>query len=838
MKRQVQLFIEGERVELFEDEQININSTIQNIQDLSKTFTDFTQSFSCPASPSNNKIFRHFYNSDVSLYNGAFTNPNIRRFATIEIDNTFFRRGTISLEKANIENNKPYSYTVTFYGDLVSLKDTFGELKLIDLDWTSLSFSYNFANVADRISNGAIDYDVRFPLVASERYYQYNNPTTPSENIDTPAGAIEWTTLFPAVKISAILGVIESVFNITFQGGFLQDERFKKAFLLFKNTIATNYSTPPLNVTFNSIFKAPFGAFVAPPFPFNFDFGGLATNGAIITFDGSNTTTPPLHHTIDLQYVQYNFNSNTTDVGLHVLSIVVNNLSVPAIVYVDVYRGITGTNQESLYTTVELATAFNTIPNFGQGANLYVENNENNPGINTRLRFEIRTSVPASLTYEIRYNFKDVNNVPLDTELGIFSLPITTVDGYDLAQFAPDLTVQDFLSNILSLFNLTCYGISRNVYEIQTVEEWYNEGQIWDITQFTDTKNIDIKRIPLFNTINYKYQESESLTNRRFSSLFMREYGDLSQGFDFDGGAYDIEVDFENIQFSKFDGVPLQVAYCLNENLEGYIPKPIMLYENGQSTVNFYLKDGITTPLQLSSCVNFGQDMSVLTTPYSLNWGTEISTFTLDPNENGLYNTYYSGYIQNLYNAKNREYTVKTVLPLEILTKFKLNDRFVIRDRRYIPNNVNINLTTGETTLVLVQDFRRMIADKVPPIFPPFVPTPDAQCFDVQIPFINGAVQCDLAQCGTIIPGVTITPTTLTAAGPVTICLPEDEGAQNWIVTEGNLGIPISIPISTENGEILTLESSIEEAQVITICLTYTLSNGEQVGNQIFIQRP
>lgn len=145
MKRQVQVFIEGQRVDLFDDEQISINLSVQSISDLDKTFTDFTQSFSVPASGSNNKLFRHFYNAAVSFFDGTNTiNPNIRRGAVIEIDNTHFRRGVISLEKANIENNVPYSYTITFYGDLVSLKDTFRELKFIDLDWSSLGFDYTY----------------------------------------------------------------------------------------------------------------------------------------------------------------------------------------------------------------------------------------------------------------------------------------------------------------------------------------------------------------------------------------------------------------------------------------------------------------------------------------------------------------------------------------------------------------------------------------------------------------------------------------------------------------------------------------------------------------------
>jgi len=59
--RQVQVYIEGLKIELFEDEQINVTSSVQNINDISKVFTDFSQSFTVPASTVNNEIFKHFY---------------------------------------------------------------------------------------------------------------------------------------------------------------------------------------------------------------------------------------------------------------------------------------------------------------------------------------------------------------------------------------------------------------------------------------------------------------------------------------------------------------------------------------------------------------------------------------------------------------------------------------------------------------------------------------------------------------------------------------------------------------------------------------------------------
>ena len=46
----VDIYINNQRLDLFQDEEISINLNVQNIQDLSKVFTDFTQSFTVPAS--------------------------------------------------------------------------------------------------------------------------------------------------------------------------------------------------------------------------------------------------------------------------------------------------------------------------------------------------------------------------------------------------------------------------------------------------------------------------------------------------------------------------------------------------------------------------------------------------------------------------------------------------------------------------------------------------------------------------------------------------------------------------------------------------------------------
>ena len=41
--QKLQLYISGERIDLFRDESVSMTQTIQNVKDISKIFTEFTQ---------------------------------------------------------------------------------------------------------------------------------------------------------------------------------------------------------------------------------------------------------------------------------------------------------------------------------------------------------------------------------------------------------------------------------------------------------------------------------------------------------------------------------------------------------------------------------------------------------------------------------------------------------------------------------------------------------------------------------------------------------------------------------------------------------------------------
>ena len=179
-----------------------------------------------------------------------------------------------------------------------------------------------------------------------------------------------------------------------------------------------------------------------------------------------------------------------------------------------------------------------------------------------------------------------------------------------------------------------------------------------------------------------------------------------------DGEEYTIKVPFENLLFQKFTGTDLQVGYSLKVGFDNYIPKPVVLYDYGTVTAtSFKINDGSTTTTATSYNV-FGQDTNISSVNWSINFGAEQSSFTNLIETNTLYANYYDDYITNIFSIKARIVSIKAMMPIPFLSALKLNDRLVIRDKRYIINSYSTDLTTGEVSLELLNDFR--IASNAP----------------------------------------------------------------------------------------------------------------------------
>ena len=55
-----------QRVDLFKDETVSISLSIQDVKTPDKIFTEFTKTFTIPASKTNNLLFEHYYNFNIT----------------------------------------------------------------------------------------------------------------------------------------------------------------------------------------------------------------------------------------------------------------------------------------------------------------------------------------------------------------------------------------------------------------------------------------------------------------------------------------------------------------------------------------------------------------------------------------------------------------------------------------------------------------------------------------------------------------------------------------------------------------------------------------------------
>ena len=685
MKFQVQIYAKDGTdfvlLDLFDDESITVKSSIQDIQDIKQVFTDFSQTFTIPASKKNNSVFKHYYNNDLDELNA-----NIRIEGKVEVNRTPFRRGKIQLEGAEVKNNQVESYKITFYGDVVTLKDLIGNDKLKDLNYATVATSYSGSTVKNSITDTS-NLNVRFPLITSERLWSYTGgASTDITQVLTP---MVWSELFPALKDVKILDLIELKYGVRFVGNFLTDKRFTNSFTWWKNRETPQFLSEPYDLTFN-----------------------------LSTAAGVNTSSPTFDH-IDTPNEINILGFNLSALGAVgqvispslILYVTVDNLSNSDPFIIDVYKNgalynsfqpTAGTEVAVVNETAVLTSAF--------------------VSLDDTYNFKVRTTGATTFDYTVRYEFEyeDFVVVPPNpptftpvTEQNVSDTvtSVTTTANFDFNTSAPDITVNDWLRGTLQQFNLTCYPTENELeYKIEPLQEWYESGDVIDITQYVDTDSIKVDRPKLYNEISFEWQTSKSFINEAYKEANEKQYGALQEVFpQYDGGKYEIKLPFETLLFSNVDTVNknLQLGYCLTKgpDFKPYIPKPIKLYLQDEiAPIAFQFDDG-SGPSLISSYLPFGQEVVYNSQVNTMNFGSEFSTLDFTPKENSLYSVYYKPYLANLFRSKTRIVTCKAKFPISVITRLSLEDALIIRDKKYRINDLKTDLTNGVTNLVLISDF-------------------------------------------------------------------------------------------------------------------------------------
>ena len=650
------------KVDLFKDENIELNSSIQNVNDISKTFSDFSQSFTIPASDKNNGVFLHYYNTDIdSAFNNLDEvvryNPNIRIRGYIECGSLPFKYGVIQLEDVKLKDMQPDSYTVRFFSASVNLSDRFGDDDLTTLDLSEFDHLYN-SDIFDATYSNSLGEDLYYPLVTSARPYQIG--TADVNDITNVSGELKFNELRPALKLIRIIEAIETKYNFTFDREFLGRAVFGNLHMWVFNNL--NFVSNPSSAVTTQ----------------------LSNQG-----DLSDADT-----TLD-------FTLNTINVGLNT---VVNNRERILVIYFTPSIPLLSV-MYSLFITDELDNVIYEYRNLvgPYSVAYYIQNTE------TKI-YKIKVSSTQTFEYTPRIELVLLSNTGVFTTKAAVQALQTIDVPISISANMPKIKVRDFITSLIKMFNLALVPLNANGFRLLPLDDWYFQGNLIDLTKYIDSKDVNFKRPKLFKDILFQHQKSGQIFNEEFRNNQggILGYGDLQAIYQIDGAELKVQTEVENLMFSRLSNIAtgditnVQVGLSLDKNTQPYIGKPYIFYKCGFQNYATPIKANGHADIDYTYLTSTENDFILEQVSNSVNYSTDISTFLFSEIPRNLYSNYWSDYISDLYSTKRRLSNWKANLPIGIIIRLKLNDRIVIDDKTYIINSMKTNLSTGDVDLELL----------------------------------------------------------------------------------------------------------------------------------------
>ena len=654
---------------MFEDESVVITQTIKNVQDIGKIFTDFTRTFNLPASKTNNKIFKHYYNFHIE---DGF-DARVRKPANIELNTLPFTDGRVKLEGVDLKDNKPHTYKITFFGSTVTLKDLVGDDTLSGLS-SLVSFNklYDASNVKDALQDDPTTNDIIVPLITHTKRLHYN-----SHSSDTTVGnlhyknghitGVAYTDLKYAIRLHSIIEAIQTKYGVTFSDDFFVNTNapYYNLFMWLHRKKGEVENLTGVNQS------------IVNQFVNQSDANTLSSISNNTTLNLLGDHTKYFSKILELDVL------TTTS-----FSISIQNNGI------EIYN----TGEINSDTTINL-----TNYDFGySGTTIYIES--------------ASTVVFNSIQWEIGYR-------PSPSQLYFKNYTILTYGfistfTFDITQQIPDIKVIDFLSGLFKMFNLTAYVDKiTNEIVVKDLDGFYNGGSSYDITKYLDVSSSSVNIALPYREVNFEHEDTETFLSAFHRQRYGKTWGksEYTNGERLDGGIYDIKTPFSQMKYERLVdengglNTDVQVGWFVDDNQESYVGKPLLFYPIRQTLttqIAFLNSSTSQDPIVSYNIPSNSVALSSSTSSYNMNFFAEQNEYS--PADSGFTNTlfqaYYSEYITSVFNPTNRITKVSAYLPLRILLNYTLADRFVIGANSYKINSIKTNLKNGKSEIELLND--------------------------------------------------------------------------------------------------------------------------------------
>ena len=713
--RRLQLYIGTDRVDLFKDETVSLTQTIQNVKDIAKVFTEFTQTFAVPASKENNIIFQHYYNFDIDFGFDARNKADAR----LELNDLPFKNGKIKLNSVDLKNNVAHTYHITFFGNTVNLKDVLGDDLLSSLGaLDDNSQVYDYANIRDILQGFPTgNNNIVVPLITHTNRLIYNSgehsqfdPEATTNNI-FPHGSgtqqqngVDWKQFKYALRIQTIISAIETKYTIA--NGYGSDIVFSDDF--FNDTT---------NEEFDDLFiwlHRKKGNVETP------SFGDASWTR--VTELGTETTTGDYDVMTPIANVsngEFTINSSFGDYGNYDFDLLFNPTAGTSLLPYDVR--ITETNTGSV-----------TIENGIVGLYNFYQNQELDDGTYTiDIRSEQLVSFAANgIKWTADVEERDDEQQTLNGTVSFSNaatFSTSAVFEFNITQQIPKIKIIDFLSGMFKMFNLTAFVNDLGIIVVRTLDSYYAAGSQTpiNIDKYLDTKTSKVNVALPFKEINFSYKGLGTLLAKQFEQIFNSGWGSISYKLDnriYDAPTenYKVELPFEHMQYERlYDINPsgtgasttFQYGYFVDDNFEPYYGEPLLFYPILNNGTSIRIRDEETEDeddITRYFIPSNSLALDCATSKVNIHFQNEINEYTAreagDPTcfTDTLFETKYKTYIQDVFNEKRRLTKVTAYLPMKVFYNLQLNDLIELDQDSYKINSMQTDLTTGKTEFELL----------------------------------------------------------------------------------------------------------------------------------------
>lgn len=755
MNNNLEIYVQGVRLDLFKDESININTSTKNFKNIEKVFTSFSRKMTIPASKVNNKIFKHYSNTDIS--SGGF-DARAQVSAELKLNGNTLEKGKVVLESVKERNGVTDSYSIRFYGAMTEFTKRLGSDFIHNVDTSADDIdSPDYQNIMQSALFG--EQAVTFPLSSNKNRFIYHStdPDYAATSELQNTKNIAWSTntlndqygvtsdeLTGAYRVGHLLSHIADHYNLNLTGAI--NAGYIRNYRILLNAAGRKDEGSELKEYTPSQYPLTEGS-IETLSPFWSDFSGdpTTTLREMAIVDHSEYGQTILRLTSNFRRIY------STNIGL-IRDIPTGSggyeedmggidyrpkLKVRVQTSLSNFEVIVKKDGEEIGTITESTTtdsfSYSAILDNGGGA-FGTEGAVSSQGdISFLLRAEGNGSV--DIDYRIATSASGFSGSNQYREnLGTYyssyeTLTIATSStgesGYIVSSLLPKMKVTDLFATLIKQFNLvpevTINDNGTHEVNFKHYDYYINQGTERDITKYVDNSTRTVSPLSAYSGLNFEHKDPQSAMEEAYFQVNRRKYGGLSYEYESDeskinGELYDVKIDTHRVPLERLtdlstnnetETVWLQLT-DINSNRASMGATFLYCAKNYIQSVAFNTGTTVNKMTGIIYPTNVYYSTQTISPLYGMTgnyWGSETDEHTGNSLFSGLgnFNLFWYNYIRIMFSSRTRKVNLKAFFTEGVLIDLKPSDILKIGDKKYLIESYNTNYNTMQTDLSLIQ---------------------------------------------------------------------------------------------------------------------------------------